>query len=70
MSQLGPVDLGDSGRTLSFDSGFSHSCALFESGEIKFWGLNDDGQLGLGHTDAIGDSEAEMGAALRPTIVR
>ena len=34
-----------------------HGCALFESGQIKCWGDNRYGQLGLGHSHNIGDGE-------------
>ena len=32
--------------------------------DIKCWGRNDDGQLGLGDTDERGDEEGEMGVNL------
>ncbi|MFO7566492.1 MAG: hypothetical protein R6X02_27870 [Enhygromyxa sp.] len=34
-----------------------HSCAALESGSVQCWGRNDYGELGLGHTEAIGDDE-------------
>lgn len=31
---------------------------------ISSWGLNASGQLGLGHTDDVGDEEGSMGDSL------
>ena len=44
------IDFGTSMKVVDIDSGHRHSCALFESGQVKCWGLNSSGQLGLGHT--------------------
>ncbi len=35
----------------------SSLCAVLADGSLYCWGRNDQGQLGLGHTDAIGDDE-------------
>lgn len=39
-------------------------CALFSNGQIKCWGLNLYGQLGLGDTQNRGDQSGQMGANL------
>ncbi len=41
-----------------------HACARFDDNTLKCWGFNDEGQLGLGHSDNLGDNEDEMGGAL------
>lgn len=44
-------------RVIDLSAGLYHNCAVLESGKILCWGANDQGQLGLGHTDSIGDDE-------------
>ena len=38
----------------------SSTCVLLEGNHVRCWGRNDDGQLGLGHTQNIGDEGGEM----------
>jgi alpha-tubulin suppressor-like RCC1 family protein len=37
--------------------GSDHTCVLLINGDVRCWGLNDKGQLGLGNTDTLGDDE-------------
>ena len=61
---LPSVDLG-AGRTATLlATGAAHTCVVLDNGDVKCWGLNDDGQLGVGDTDARGDAAGEMGDAL------
>ena len=50
------------------DAGQNHTCAL-QSGQVRCWGFNREGELGLGHTNTIGDDEtpnAAPGGRSRP----
>lgn len=60
-----PEDAGDvplPGPVASLAAGDSHTCAVLEDGRVVCWGANNSGQLGLGHTDTIGDDETVDGA--------
>lgn len=37
-----------------------HFCAILENGRLLCWGYNDNGQLGLGNNDTIGDDEVPV----------
>ncbi|MBL8777231.1 MAG: hypothetical protein JNK12_14910 [Acidimicrobiales bacterium] len=47
-------------------AGTDHSCALLGTGEVKCWGGNAYGQLGVGDTDTRGDTPGELGDGLPP----
>lgn len=55
----GPVPIG--GRVSRIAAGFEHTCAILETGTLRCWGDNDQGQLGYDHTNAIGNA---TGAAI------
>jgi len=44
-----------------FGAGWHHTCLISISGDLACWGQNTNGQLGLGHTNKIGDTVNEMG---------
>jgi alpha-tubulin suppressor-like RCC1 family protein len=66
------VDLGtDAGgqqlRAVELVAGLSHNCARLESGDVKCWGDNSRGQLGLGRdASSVGAAPNEMGNKLAP----
>ena len=56
--QAGTIMIGRAVEYLSSGgSSRKHSCAMLVSGDVRCWGRNADGDLGLGHTDDIGDDE-------------
>lgn len=54
-------------RVVKIKAGYHHTCALLNTGRIKCWGLNSNGQLGLGDSNHRGDVPGEMGSALPVT---
>ena len=61
---LPAIDLGTDVTVTQIAAGFFHTCALLDTGDVKCWGLNTDGQLGLGDTVYRGRSAGQMGDAL------
>lgn len=43
---------------VAITTGAAHTCVIVDDGHVRCWGRNDHGQLGLGHTDMIGDDES------------
>lgn len=59
-ASVGPVDIG--GAVTHLAAGQRHTCAVMETGSLRCWGLGEDGQLGYGTTDDIGDDETPESA--------
>ncbi|MFT3765684.1 MAG: DNRLRE domain-containing protein [Minicystis sp.] len=58
---LPAIDLG-TGRTATYVAvGDNHTCAILDNGQVKCWGYNYWGQLGLGDQNFRGDDPGEMG---------
>eukprot|EP00798_Chlamydomonas_sp_ICE-L_P011629 gene11629-34338_t len=57
---LPAVDLGTGRTATSIAAGEHHTCAILDSGDLKCWGRNNKGQLGLGDTG----NHFDMGDAL------
>jgi alpha-tubulin suppressor-like RCC1 family protein len=58
------VDLGVDAQVAEIAAGGAFTCVSFNDGELKCWGANSSGQLGLGDSDNRGDEPGEMGDAL------
>jgi alpha-tubulin suppressor-like RCC1 family protein len=61
---LATVNLGTGVYVKKMYAGGSHTCVLTTTNQIKCWGNNVYGQLGLGDTNNRGDAPGEMGDAL------
>ncbi|MGE3974490.1 MAG: RCC1 domain-containing protein [Bdellovibrionales bacterium] len=58
------VDLGQNVDVQSLSMGGNHVCAVTTAMQIKCWGSNVYGELGLGDTESRGDKPNEMGTNL------
>lgn len=58
---LPTVNLGTGKTAVAIGASIWHTCVLLNDSTVKCWGFNDNGTLGYGHTNAIGDDPNEMG---------
>ena len=61
-ANLPPVKLG--GDVESVYAGGAYNCVLLDGGDLKCWGYNASGMLGIGNTADQGDGPNEMGDSL------
>ncbi|MFO0762201.1 MAG: RCC1 domain-containing protein [Byssovorax sp.] len=61
---LPAVDLGAGRRAIAIAAGNDTTCAVLDTHEIKCWGWNPFGMLGLGDLQTRGDLPGSMGDAL------
>ncbi|CAM9677726.1 unnamed protein product [Ectocarpus sp. 4 AP-2014] len=58
---LDSVDLGTNVAAVDLTSGMDFVCALTDTGRVKCWGRNCNGQGGFGDVETYGDDPDEMG---------
>jgi len=68
-NSLGIIDFGTSRNAVEIDAGSTSVCAILDNAQVKCWGQNDVGQLGLGDTLDRGDGFNEMGNSLQPVNI-
>lgn len=59
--KLPEVNLGKDRTAKSISAGYNHVCALLDDGNVKCWGYNYSGQLGIENTKTKGNTTDEMG---------
>ena len=60
MAQLTGINLGTGRTATAISVGYYHSCAKLDNGNVKCWGYNAQGQLGIDNTTTMGDGPGEM----------
>ncbi len=55
-SPSGPIDFGNH-TVLQIEAAADHTCAVLDDQSVRCWGFGDDGRLGYGNTNDIGDNE-------------
>jgi alpha-tubulin suppressor-like RCC1 family protein len=58
--QMPPPDVAIGGTASQISVGNDHTCVLLDTGGIRCWGSNSEGQLGYGHTNDLGAGSGDM----------
>lgn len=73
ITNFGYVNLG--GIATSIVAGYNHTCALLDTGNVRCWGYNGNGELGYGNTENVGDNDpvyrygdVEVGAPVKDIV--
>ena len=64
MQTLSNLDFGTGVEPIQVDLVTGHGCVLLDNGQIKCWGSNLFGQLGIENEEHIGNEPGEMGDSL------
>lgn len=62
--RLAAVHLGTGRSATTMDAGYQHTCAVLDNGQVKCWGSNTFGVLGLGVFGDRGSEGGQMGDRL------
>jgi len=60
-ANLPAVDFGPGRSAVQLTAGSGHGCARLDDETVRCWGVNNEGQLGLGDLVTRGDGPGEMG---------
>ncbi len=61
-----PIELGTGRTATAVSTNLYNSCAVLDNGSMKCWGRGNNGQLGQGSTETIGNQSGQMGDDLPP----
>lgn len=53
-ASVGDIPLG--GTAIQVSAGLAHSCAVLDTGAVRCWGYPDNGRLGYGNTEQVGQA--------------
>jgi alpha-tubulin suppressor-like RCC1 family protein len=72
-AQAGPVNLGPNRKALAVAVGMFQTCVIIDTGAVRCWGLNSDGQNGYGNTTATDTaslaSDVDLGTGRTATAI-